>query len=119
MDRIRVVGMKENNDFLASKESSQGPSGDEIIKKNNILNSSNRTKSSAVDFPLIRKKVKLNAKKKTSLIKLHHAKTRIKRNNILQLRREKFEKYRIDFMPLCLDEDLEKLAASLSKDSKK
>jgi len=119
MGRIRVTGMKENNNFLTSKESSQRPSGNGMTKKNNILDSSNRTKIYLVEFPLIRKKVKLNAQKKSALIKLYHAKTRIKRNNILQLRREKFEKYRIDYMPLCMDEDLEKLAASLSKDSKK
>ncbi|MDI1322774.1 MAG: hypothetical protein PSV36_08485 [Algoriphagus sp.] len=119
MGRIRVTGIKSDNHLAFSKVPSQDLSGKEKVLEDNVPKTLKNNESSLVDFPLIRKKVRPNAKKKGALIKLFHAKTLIKRNRILQLRREKFEKYRIDFMPLCMDEDLEKLAASLKKDFRK
>ncbi len=70
-------------------------------------------------FFKLRRKVKQNAKKKRLLTKFNREKILAESNRILQQRKEKLEKFRIDYMPLSIDEDWEMMAAFFSKSSKK
>jgi hypothetical protein len=66
-----------------------------------------------------RQKMRLNNKIKAALVKLNHQKTQFKREQILKTRQEKLQKFRINYIPMCSDEDWEALAAFYSKDSQK
>jgi hypothetical protein len=63
--------------------------------------------------------VKLNSKKRRFLVKNNQEKVQAKNEKILQLRKEKLEKFRINYIPLCSDEDWEMMAALYAQNSKK
>jgi len=44
-------------------------------------------------------------------------KTQFKREHILKIRKEKLQKFRIDYFPLCSDEDWEAMSDFYSKNS--
>lgn len=62
-----------------------------------------------------RKKVKINLEKKRFLAKLHQKRSENRRNSVLKQRAEVLAKYRIDYMPLCFEEDLEVMAFYMSQ----
>lgn len=61
----------------------------------------------------------VNAKIKTTLVKVNYQKAQFKREQILKTRQEKLQKFRINYIPLCSDEDWEAMSAFYSKGSKK
>lgn len=63
-----------------------------------------------------RLKVKVNSAKKRYLVKLTQKTAELRNERILAQRRKALTNFRIDFMPLCCDEDLENYAAALTKD---
>lgn len=65
-----------------------------------------------------RKKIRLNKKIKASLVKLNYQKTQSKREQILKTRQEKLQKFRINYIPLCSDEDWEAMSDFYSKKTK-
>jgi hypothetical protein len=117
MSRIRIFGIKRNESptFL---EDSSGNLPTSPIGKNSNHGSGISLQITTVDFPLNRRNLSANAKKKRSLVKLYFEKSEVKNNRILQLRKEKLEKYRINYIPLCSDEDWEMMAAFYAKNSK-
>ncbi|RIW18710.1 hypothetical protein D0X99_03245 [Algoriphagus lacus] len=105
----------ENPTFL---EDSSGNFLDGLIKgENSKPKSGTSFQVINLDLPLNRCSVCINAKKKRYLVKLYLKKSEVKNNRILQLRKEKLEKYRINYMPLCSDEDWEMMAAFYAKKS--
>jgi hypothetical protein len=66
-----------------------------------------------------RNKMRLNSKIKSALVKLNHQKAQFKRDQILKNRQEKLQKFRINYIPLCSDEDWEAMAAFYAKEEKK
>jgi hypothetical protein len=66
-----------------------------------------------------RNKMRTNSRIKSALVKINHQKSQFKREDILKTRREKLQKFRIDYIPLCSDEDWEAMAEFYSKNSKK
>lgn len=62
--------------------------------------------------------MRLNLKLKHALVKINFQKTQFKREEILKTRMEKLQKFRINYIPLCSDEDWEAMAAFYSKNSK-
>jgi hypothetical protein len=81
--------------------------------------SDNRLNASLKIFPQKRIKKMIDLKKKTALNKLFQTKAKTKRLQILQNRKEKLEKFRINYIPLCCDEDWEMMAAFYAKNSQK
>lgn len=63
--------------------------------------------------------MRLNVKIKVTLVKINFKKTQFKREEILKNRQEKLQKFRINYIPLCSDEDWEAMSAFYSKNSKK
>lgn len=63
--------------------------------------------------------MRLNVKLKSVLAKINLQKTKFKRDQILKTRQEKLQKFRINYIPLCCDEDWEAMAAFYSKNSEK
>lgn len=72
-----------------------------------------------VDFPLARKKIALNGKRKRFLVKLYQERAQAKSERILKLRKDKLDRYKINYIPLCADEDWEMIAAFYAKNSEK
>lgn len=66
-----------------------------------------------------RKKIKLNQKIKASLVILNYQKTQSKREQILKLRQEKLQRFRINYIPLCSDEDWAAMSDFYAKNTKK
>lgn len=66
-----------------------------------------------------RQKIRVNAKLKATLANLNFQKNQFRREEILKTRREKLEKFRINYIPLCSDEDWEAMSEFYSKKSKK
>ena len=62
--------------------------------------------------------IKVSAKIKTNLSTLFVQKKQAKRAQILKTRQEKLLKFRINYIPLCSDEDWEAMAAFYSKNPK-
>ena len=115
MSRIRIFGMNkyENPTFLENTTKnlpSDAMNGDNFKPASKI---------SSIDFPLNRHKISTKSKKKRFLFKFYFEKSEVKNNRILQLRKEKLEKYRIDYIPLCSDEDWEMMADFYAKDSQR
>ncbi|GMQ33260.1 hypothetical protein Ataiwa_15320 [Algoriphagus taiwanensis] len=52
-------------------------------------------------------------------LKKHSEKVQAKREDILRKRRKKNEEFRIDFMPLCMDEDLQAMSDFYQEKNKK
>lgn len=66
-----------------------------------------------------RQKTRLNAKIKVALANRNQQKANLKREEILKIRQEKLKKFRINYIPLCSDEDWEAMSEFYSKNSKK
>ena len=66
-----------------------------------------------------RHKMRSNVKLKDALVKINFQKNQFKRKEILKNRQEKLQKFRINYIPLCSDEDWEAMAAFYAKNSKK
>lgn len=64
-----------------------------------------------------RSKMRFRIKIKDALVKLNYQKTQIKREHILKIRQEKLQRFRINYIPLCSDEDWEALSEFYSKNS--
>lgn len=72
-----------------------------------------------VDYPLKRKSTISGGKKKRLLVKLYQEKVQAKSEQILKLRKDKLERFKINYIPLCADEDWEMIAAFYAKNSGK
>ena len=64
-------------------------------------------------------KMKINSKLKFALVKINLRKLRHNRAQILKIRQEKLQKFRIDYLPLCADEDWEAMAEFYAKSNRK
>lgn len=56
---------------------------------------------------------------KDALLRLNFQKTQSKREQILKTRQEKLQKFRINYIPLCSDEDWEAMSDFYAKNTKK
>lgn len=83
------------------------------------LNSSQKHEKEVTPLFFKRRKMRLNKKLKVTLIRINDQKTQNKRDQILTTRREKLQKFKIDYIPLCADEDWEAMAEFYVKNSKK
>ena len=81
----------------------------------NLIPSSNLESKCLSTRRLMRK---MTAKIKVKLSSLFAQKKLAKRAQILKTRQEKLLKFKINYIPLCSDEDWEAMAAFFSKDSK-
>lgn len=63
--------------------------------------------------------MRFNLKIKAALVKLNYQKTQFKREQVLKARQEKLQKFKINYIPLCSDEDWEAMAAFYAKNDKK
>jgi hypothetical protein len=119
MGRIRIIGAgKLSTLFLKNIEAvnfAQGGLGNQHDVPL-LQNESSLSSKESFDF---RSKVKSNASKKRFLIKRHQEKIQIKSERIRNLRKTKLERYRIDFIPLCSDEDWENMSEFYSKNPEK
>ena len=68
------------------------------------------------ETPNSRLKVKINLLKKKFLEKMNQRKSDQRNEQVLQQRRKALSDFRIDFMPLCCEEDMEIIATSMAKD---
>jgi hypothetical protein len=66
---------------------------------------------------LRRKKVSRNSRKKIASLKCYQNRVLAKRERILEIRKQKIAKYRINYMPLCTEEDLMRLESQKKPNS--
>lgn len=76
-------------------------------------------KKSPSGLPSSRFKVKINSVKRKFLAIMNQKKLELRNERILEQRKKALSNFRIDFMPLCFEEDLEIFASAVSEDQKK
>lgn len=64
-------------------------------------------------------KLRMNKKIQAALVKLYKQKKLSKQDQILKTRKDELEKFKINYIPLCSDEDWEAMSAFYSKKAKK
>ncbi|SEF73638.1 hypothetical protein [Algoriphagus boritolerans] len=64
-------------------------------------------------------KLRMNTKIKTALVKLHYQRKLNKQDQILKTRKDKLQKFTINYIPLCSDEDWEAMSDFYAKNAKK
>lgn len=119
MGRIKLHGAIRKENLGYKGDFSMDLTDGNLGKDATSLGTFEKLNLSNSDFLITRRKVKLNAKKRRLLIKLTQIKAQAKSERILQLRKEKLEKFRIDYIPLGSEEDWEMMAEFYSKNSKK
>jgi hypothetical protein len=115
MGRIRIIGAgRVSTLFLKNIEDVNFAQGG-LGNKNDALLLQNESSLSSKESFDFRSKIKSNSSKKRYLIKRHQEKIQIKSERIRNLRKTKLERFRIDFIPLCSDEDWESMSEFYSK----
>ena len=115
MGRIRITGTGEGSSFFLKKFKSGALAEGCVGENENHPLCKNEPDLSSSDFLKTRLKIKSNSRKKRFLIKLHQEKIQVKSERIRNLRKSKLERFKIDFIPLCSDEDWEMMAKFYSK----
>jgi hypothetical protein len=103
----RVNNIGKNNSMGLSK-----PNGTEEKRLKGI------SKHNPITLLFNRNKIRLSSKIKYALVKLNRQKAQFKREQILKNRQEKLQKFKINYIPLCSDEDWEAMGAFYSKEGK-
>jgi hypothetical protein len=119
MSRIRIFSQKGNEDNGPQGKLSPNFQTTNEIGPNQTPKRDSFLIKIVVDYPLKRKKAISSGKKKRLLVKLYQEKVQEKSERILKLRKAKLDQFKINYIPLCADEDWEMIAAFYAKNSGK
>jgi hypothetical protein len=110
------MGQQESRANEVQKNNQKGFGGPKKTEEKKLKEISKSTSSTLL---FNRNKMRLSSKIKSALVKFNRQKAQFKREQILKKRQEKLQKFRINYIPLCSDEDWEAMAAFYSKEGKK